>query len=56
MSASWSSDQARQAAPAPSSVNGRAITAAAGGFSNGMLSWLAGAPLLTRVRRSDAGS
>ena len=45
MSASCVSDQARQAAPAPSSANGSATTAAAGGFSNGMLSWLAGAPL-----------
>ena len=56
ISTSWSSDQARQADPAPSSVKGRATTAAAGGFSNGMLSWPAGAPALTSVRRSDAGS
>ena len=56
MSASCSSDHARQAAPAPSSEKGTATTAAAGGFSNGMLSWPIGAPLATSVRRSVAGS
>ena len=56
MSRSWTIDHTRQAVPALRRLNGIATTAAAGGFSKGMSSCPAGAPLATSVACWTAGS